>query len=164
MNFHHCLFKILKKNQNITDGRTDGHMDGKTDRWTMWKQYTSHKHSLRGGIDTNRLGQLKKCCNYPDIGKVLFFSIQKAKSHRRNSKHCGPRSDCSFHSSLIWVCTVWSDTPTECLLQSNIPLTRSRRQDLSFESHLKDWRKGGSNNWPLDYKGNTLLHHGRSKM
>ena len=23
MNFHHCLFKILKKNQNVTDRRTD---------------------------------------------------------------------------------------------------------------------------------------------
>ena len=28
MNFHHCLFKILKKNQNVTDGHTDGKTDG----------------------------------------------------------------------------------------------------------------------------------------
>ena len=28
MNFHHCLFKILKKNQNITDGKMDGRTDG----------------------------------------------------------------------------------------------------------------------------------------
>ena len=48
MNFHHCLFKILKKNQNVTDGRMDGWKDGqmdrKTDRQTdgrtTWKQYT----------------------------------------------------------------------------------------------------------------------------
>ena len=29
MNFHHCLFKILKKNQNVTDGRKDGPTDMK---------------------------------------------------------------------------------------------------------------------------------------
>ena len=40
MKFRHCLSKLLK-NQNIADGQTD--------RWTMRKQYTSHKHSLRGG-------------------------------------------------------------------------------------------------------------------
>ena len=27
MNFHHCLFKILKKNQNVTDGQKDGRAD-----------------------------------------------------------------------------------------------------------------------------------------
>ena len=31
MNFHHCLFKILKKNQNIKDGWTDERKDGRTD-------------------------------------------------------------------------------------------------------------------------------------
>ena len=36
MNFHHCLFKILQKNQHM-DGRRNGKMDG----WTTWKQYTS---------------------------------------------------------------------------------------------------------------------------
>ena len=27
MNFHHCLFRILKKNQKVTDGWKDGQMD-----------------------------------------------------------------------------------------------------------------------------------------
>ena len=35
MNIHHCVFKILGKNQSVTDGHTDGRtdtrMDGRTD-------------------------------------------------------------------------------------------------------------------------------------
>ena len=41
MNFHHCLFKILKKNQNVTDGRKDGR--------TTWKQYTPHTNIVCWG-------------------------------------------------------------------------------------------------------------------
>ena len=49
MNFHHCLFKILKKNQNITDGWTHGHTDGKKDGQHE-NSIPPNKHSLRGGV------------------------------------------------------------------------------------------------------------------
>ena len=31
MDFHHCLFKLLKKNQNVTNGRTDTRTERRTD-------------------------------------------------------------------------------------------------------------------------------------
>ena len=38
---------------------------------------------------------------------------------------------------------------TEWSFEFNVPLTtRSWRRDLSLKSHHKDWRSGGSNQWP----------------
>ena len=50
MNFHHCLFKILKKNQNVTDGHThkDRRTDGGTDNVKTVYPPSHHKHSLQG--------------------------------------------------------------------------------------------------------------------
>ena len=42
MNSHHCIFKILEKNQNQT-AVTDGHMDGREN------SIRHHKQSLQGG-------------------------------------------------------------------------------------------------------------------
>ena len=44
MNIHHCIFKILGKNQNVTDG----HMDGRKDRQRE-NSIPHHKQSLQGG-------------------------------------------------------------------------------------------------------------------
>ena len=65
MNFHHCLFKILKKNQNVTDGRTE--------RRTTWKQYTpSIKRRVwmytHGNFPYTNLHEIRIfCLLYPDI-------------------------------------------------------------------------------------------------
>ena len=42
-------------------------------------------------------------------------------------------------------------------VEFNIQLTtRSWRRDLGLKSHPKDWRSGGSNQWPQDCRTNTL--------
>ena len=40
MNIHHRIFKILVKNQSVTDGRTDGR--------ATWKQYTQKQRKFAG--------------------------------------------------------------------------------------------------------------------
>ena len=51
MNIHHYVFKILGKNQSVTDGhkdeRTDGQMDGRTDGQHE-NSIPHYKQSLRG--------------------------------------------------------------------------------------------------------------------
>ena len=52
MNFHPCLFKILRKNKNVTDGRTNARMDD----WTDGQRENSipHTHIVCGGYQKQR--------------------------------------------------------------------------------------------------------------
>ena len=112
MNFHHCLFKILKKNQNVTDGRKDRRMDGRTDNV---KTVYAPTNIVCGGI-MNQYRKFPKCsdtqnicCNHSKMWTMLLYN--ESKRCRRNGKQCRPWSDCSSDqtapwSSLIWVCTV----------------------------------------------------------
>ena len=63
MKFHYCLFKVLRKNQNVADRQTDGKTDGKTKKERLDGQHetvylptpTPHTHFGRPG----RLAQLR---------------------------------------------------------------------------------------------------------
>ena len=67
MKFHHCLFKILRKNQNIMD------------RWmdNVKTVYTPHKHSLQGYNNSNRKNTSK-----------LFHKTSKFKIYSVNQDYC----------------------------------------------------------------------------
>ena len=82
-NLHHCLFKILKKNQNVTDGRKEKRMDNMK---TVYPPPHTHKHSLRGYKD-------KQCSGTDNaaIADFIFcystnqsFKQPNYKSHKKN--------------------------------------------------------------------------------
>ena len=57
MNFHHCLFKILKKNQNVTDRQTKRRTDGQREN-----SIPPHTNIV--------------CGEYKNIQKQLFELVQ----------------------------------------------------------------------------------------
>ena len=87
MNFHHCLFKILKKNQNVTDGRhTDGKTDGKREN-----SIPSHKHTTNyvcGGYNSVAPTDFGSCSELHVELHVLPFELMmqnKNSDGRQNS-------------------------------------------------------------------------------
>ena len=79
-----------------------------------------HIKSLMANLDSeiictvkNNMSELRKFVNVPDEGeftlnapittKVVCFSRLLKCLRSLFDKQCGPRSDCSYRSSLIWV-------------------------------------------------------------
>ena len=93
MNIHHCVFKILGKNQRRgrTDGRTDGQTDGQTDGRTTWKQYTPLP-------DKQSLGY-----NYQDFmerGKVLTTKLL-SQGYQKTKLVATPKKFYAGHHDLV---------------------------------------------------------------
>ena len=86
MNIHHCVFKILGKNQSVTDGHTDRKTDGSMDRRTTWKQYTPPQTKFAGGIINSNARIDSRVKVARDHGKclVIYGKIPKYSDTRKN--------------------------------------------------------------------------------
>ena len=84
MNFHHWLFKILKKNQNVKDGRTERRTDGQREN-----SIPPRKLCLRGGI-------IKK--KRPKNNGVDLLEEEKTKTKKKKT-----HDKCSVWKQLLFI-------------------------------------------------------------
>ena len=111
--------RVIKETKRYgrTDGRTDGRTHGRTDartdgRTDNVKTVYPLQTKFAGGIITQyeklfrhlqEQAQNPLTLNAPIATKVICFSCLLKCLRSLYGKQCGPRSDCSYRSSLFWV-------------------------------------------------------------